>query len=54
MSLNQTAHLTWLGRIFVILFMYIGRIGPLAVVLTIGGATEPQRIHFPEEEIVAG
>ena len=54
MSLNQTAHLTWLGRIFVILFMYIGRIGPLAVVLTIGGATEPQRIHYPEEEIVAG
>lgn len=54
LSINQTPLLSSAGRLVIIACMYIGRLGPLAIALTVGGSDEPQRIHYPEEEIVVG
>jgi len=42
------------GRWVIIVCMYVGRLGPLAVALLIGSRDESQRIRYPEEEIVVG
>ena len=54
LSINHTPTLSLAGRLVIILCMYVGRLGPLAVALLIGTREESQRIRHPEEEIVVG
>ncbi len=54
LSINHTPSLSTAGRWVIILCMFVGRLGPLAVALMIGTRDETQRIRYPEEEIVVG
>ncbi len=54
LSINHTPSLSTAGRLVIILCMYLGRLGPLAIVLMIGARDESHRIRYPEEEIVVG
>jgi len=54
LSIDTTPLLSTVGRCVVILCMYIGRLGPLAVALLISSDDEPLRIRYPEEEVVVG
>lgn len=54
LSIDHTGTLSNAGRWVIIVCMYIGRLGPLAVALLIGSRDESQRIRYPEEEIVVG
>lgn len=54
LSINQTGTLSDAGRCVIILCMFVGRLGPLAVALMIGNRDETQRIRYPEEEVVVG
>jgi trk system potassium uptake protein TrkH len=54
LSINHTPLLSTAGRWVIIVTMFVGRLGPLAVALLIGAREEGQRIRYPEEEIVVG
>lgn len=55
LSLNETPMLSTPGRIIVIAAMYIGRVGPLAVALSIGRSRHiPTTIKYPEEGVIVG
>lgn len=56
LSAGLAPHLTGTGKLVLILCMYIGRIGPLTLVLSVvhrGNATN-ERIQFPNEEVLIG
>ena len=54
LSINFTPSVTMWGRWVIIVCMFVGRLGPLAVALLIGTREESRRIRYPEEEIVVG
>jgi len=54
LSINHTGTLSTAGRCIIIVCMFVGRLGPLAVALLIGNRDESQRIRYPTEEIVVG
>ena len=54
LSINHTPSLSTAGRWIIIVCMFVGRLGPLAIALMIGNRDEGQRIRYPEEEIVVG
>lgn len=54
LSIDTTGTLSECGRWVIILCMYMGRLGPLAVAFMIGNREESLQIRYPEEEIVVG
>ena len=54
LSLNLTPHISSLGRVLLMLAMFVGRLGPLTVVLIVGSSSKGEYIHHPEEEVVVG
>ena len=54
LSINLTPSLSTAGQWVIIVCMYVGRLGPLAVALLIGAREESHRIRYPEEELVVG
>ncbi len=56
LSTGLTMNLTGLGKLVLILLMYIGRIGPLTLVLSVAHRTNTanERIQFPNEEVLIG
>ncbi len=54
LSINHTGTLSNVGRFVIIVCMFVGRLGPLAVALMIGNREEMQRIRYPHEEVVVG
>ncbi|MGN0852343.1 MAG: potassium transporter TrkG [Kiritimatiellia bacterium] len=51
---NTTASLSTVGRIVLMVCMFGGRLGPLAIVLLIVGQEERTTIHYPKEQIIVG
>ncbi len=51
---TTTASLSTAGRIVVMVCMFCGRLGALAVVFLLGGQDEPLLIRYPKEELVVG
>lgn len=55
LSVGVTPHLSYLGKIVIILTMYVGRIGPLTLALLIGRKVQPPAvIRYPEESVMVG
>jgi len=54
LSIDHTHTLSGAGRCVIIVCMFVGRLGPLAVALMIGNRDELQRIRYPQEEVVVG
>lgn len=54
LSAGITPHLTTLGKIIVIITMFIGRIGPLTLALAIGQRRESVAYEYPEEAVMIG
>ena len=42
------------GRVVIMVTMFVGRLGALAVVLLLAGEDTPQSLRFPKEELVVG
>jgi trk system potassium uptake protein TrkH len=53
LSAGVTGELTGPGQLIIIACMYLGRIGPLALVLALGSRA-PQRFAYPEEPVMIG
>ncbi len=54
LSTGITPHLSDFGQLCIILLMFVGRLGPLAMALMIGKTKVRQTIRHPEEEILVG
>ncbi|NOZ14076.1 MAG: hypothetical protein GXO69_10625 [Acidobacteria bacterium] len=55
LSAGVTPHLSTVGRVVIILDMFVGRVGPLAVVTALLNAgTSRAKIGYPEEKIMIG
>lgn len=51
LSLGATAKLDSIGKILIILTMFIGRIGPLTIFLLLGGTPRQTKAHYPDAKI---
>ncbi|MEM6452192.1 MAG: TrkH family potassium uptake protein [Cyanobacteria bacterium P01_D01_bin.105] len=54
LSTGITADLSTLGQLFIIVTMYIGRVGILLLMSALLGDPSPTAIHFPEEDLLTG
>ncbi|MEO0706366.1 MAG: potassium transporter TrkG, partial [Cyanobacteria bacterium J06649_5] len=54
LSTGITADLSTLGQLFIIVTMYIGRVGILLLMSALLGDPSPTRIHYPEEDLLTG
>ena len=54
LSTGLTADLSTLGQIYIIITMYIGRVGILLLMSALIGDPSPTAIHFPEEDLLTG
>ena len=54
LSAGITPHLTVLGKIIIIITMFIGRIGPLTLALAIGQRRESVAYEYPDEAVMIG
>ena len=54
LSMGLTPHLSPLGKIVVIFLMFIGRIGPLGLILAIGQRRKKGLYYYPEERVIMG
>ena len=55
LSAGITPHLSFPGKLVIIITMYVGRIGPLTMALLIGRKIQPPApIRYPEESVMVG
>lgn len=55
LSRDLTASLNTIGKILIILCMYIGRVGPISMVVAFNTQTGKHRLlHYPEEHVIVG
>lgn len=51
---ETTSHLSFAGRIVIMIAMFIGRLGALSVVMMIGDRESTKHLRYPTEELVVG
>ena len=51
---DTTAGLSWGGKLFLVFFMFFGRVGPFAVLLFLLDREKHTSIEYPEERIIIG
>lgn len=54
MSMDLTGELPWAAKLLIMLFMFIGRIGPFTIFLFLMDREKVSRISYPEERIIIG
>ena len=55
LSVGITPFLTLLGKLTIIIMMFIGRVGPLTLVLAVGSrAVMPSNLEYPEGKVLIG
>jgi Trk-type K+ transport system membrane component len=54
MSLGITDDLSSFGKILIMLLMFVGRVGLISFLFTIGGRTTKTKFHFPKERVIIG
>lgn len=54
MSLGITSELSVIGKAIIMLLMFIGRVGLISFLLTLGGRTKKPHYHFPKERVIIG
>ncbi|RNF38511.1 TrkH family potassium uptake protein [Planococcus salinus] len=54
MSLGITDELSSVGKLIIMGLMFIGRVGLISFLFTIGGKTDPTKFHYPKERVIIG
>ncbi|MDN7244357.1 TrkH family potassium uptake protein [Planococcus shenhongbingii] len=54
MSLGITDDLSSFGKVVIMALMFIGRVGLISFLFTIGGKTDPTKFHYPKERVIIG
>ena len=53
-SMGVTSRLSAGGKLFIIMLMIIGRLGPFAILLFLLGREKPGQLKYPEERVIIG
>ncbi|HSI66538.1 MAG TPA: TrkH family potassium uptake protein [Planococcus sp. (in: firmicutes)] len=54
MSLGITDNLSTTGKFIIMGLMFIGRVGLISFLFTIGGKSDPTKFHYPKERVIIG
>lgn len=54
LSLGLTPELSTVGKVVVMLLMFIGRVGLISFIFTLGGTSDPTNFHYPKERVIIG
>lgn len=54
MSLGITQDLTTVGKVVIMALMFIGRVGLISFLYSLGGTSKKKKYHFPKERIIIG
>lgn len=54
LSAGLTPHLTDVGRAVIIVCMFVGRLGPLTLLIALAGQVHPARYEYPAERLIIG
>ena len=54
MSLGITSDLSVTGKVIIMLLMFIGRVGLISFLFTLGGNTKKLNYHYPKERVIIG
>jgi trk system potassium uptake protein TrkH len=54
LSMALTPELSVWGKVIITIVMYIGRLGPLTLVLALAQKNDKQKYRYPEEKIMIG
>lgn len=54
MSLGITDDLSSTGKFIIMALMFVGRVGLISFLFTIGGKTDPTKFHYPKERVIIG
>ena len=54
MSLGITQDLSDFGKVLIMLLMFVGRVGLISFLFTIGGRTTKTKFHYPKERVIIG
>lgn len=54
LSTGITSSLTVIGKLVVVVLMFIGRVGPLTLAVALGEKVETDKVKYPAEEILIG
>ena len=54
LSTGETPYLSFLGKLLIIMLMYVGRLGPLTVAMAIATREEPPPYSYAEEGVMIG
>ena len=54
MSLGITNDLSTLGKIVIMILMFIGRVGIISFLYTLGGRSKKRKYHYPKERVIIG
>ncbi|WP_272493170.1 TrkH family potassium uptake protein [Sporosarcina cyprini] len=54
MSLGITSDLSIIGKVIIMILMFIGRVGLISFLYTLGGKTNKTTYHYPKERVIIG
>ncbi|MBE1557059.1 Trk-type K+ transport system membrane component [Filibacter limicola] len=54
MSLGITSDLSVIGKLIIMILMFIGRVGLISFLYTLGGKTRKLHYHYPKERVIIG
>lgn len=54
MSLGLTPKLSTIGKWIIMILMFIGRVGLISFLYTLGGKAEKSKFHYPKERVIIG
>ena len=54
LSLGPTPDLSPFGKLLIIFLMFVGRLGPITLILALSERSHPKRYAYPQEEIAIG
>lgn len=54
LTMGLTPSLSWMGKVVIIIIMYIGRVGPMTVALALASGKAKRAIKYPEDKILIG
>ena len=54
LTLGITPGLTSIGKVVILLTMYLGRVGPMTVMLALANIKAPAAIKYPEDNLLIG
>lgn len=54
LTLGLTPHLSFIGKVIIAFTMYLGRVGPLTVIIALANNKKNNSIKYPEDKILVG